>query len=201
VIAVDGSPSMLELARETLADVPDRVRLINADLLELSPELLASEAGVDAVDLVFSNATFHWIGDHDALFMAAGSVLRSGGRLVAQCGGGGNVTEWVAAVRAAGSREPFAEYVDGFSPWNFQGAEETERRLEASGFEDVACSLERKVVHPEDSRGFVAVVGLASIHERLPDELREPFTDAVLAELTEPLELTYIRLNMEGTRS
>ena len=43
------------------------------------------------VDAILSTATFHWVPDHDALFRNLAAVLRPGGRLVAQCGGAGNI--------------------------------------------------------------------------------------------------------------
>src|ERR1700742_1078351 len=76
VVAVDGSSAMIEKARERLGD---RVSYLVADLAELE---LAGQ-----VDLVFSTATFHSISDHNRLFARLRAALRSGGRLVAQCGG------------------------------------------------------------------------------------------------------------------
>ena len=74
VIADDGSPSMIEQARERLGD--DRVEFLVADLAELElPE---------RVDAVLSTATFHWVPDHDALFARLFDVLQPGGQLVAQ---------------------------------------------------------------------------------------------------------------------
>src|SRR3954470_19723852 len=88
VIGVDVSASMIDAARKRLgADADLRV----ADLVGL-------DLGGETVDVVFSTATFHWIADHDALFASLRAVLRPGGRLVAQCGGAGNI----ASVHAAG---------------------------------------------------------------------------------------------------
>ncbi len=88
VIAVDGSPAMVAEARRRL---PDAVEVREADLLELElPE---------AVDAIVSTATFHWIADHDRLFARLRDALVPGGRLVAQCGGAGNVD----AVKPASS--------------------------------------------------------------------------------------------------
>ena len=200
VIGIDGSPSMIELAEETFAD-DDRVSLVTSDLLELEPALLRDEAGVDQVDAVFSNATFHWIDDHERLFGRLHQVLRPGGSLVTQCGGRGNVAAWIDAIRRTSAERPFAEYVEGVEPWNFNGDAETAERLQRVGFVDVRCWLEEvDAVRPDDPRDFVAVVGLAALHERLPEELREPFTDEVIEALPEPLELRYIRLNADARR-
>lgn len=191
VVAVDGSESMVAAARKTLAPFGDRIEIHQSDLLELD---LA-----EPVDLVFSNAVFHWIADHERLFARLRAALRPGGALVAQCGGEGNVEEWQRAVGTAARQPEFAACFEGWSgPWNFAGAEETEARLRAAGFAEVRCWLEERVVEPDDPRQFVAVAGLAAHHERLPDDLREPFTDAVLAHLEGPPVLRYVRLNIEG---
>lgn len=203
VIGVDGSPSMIANARSSLASEVEagRLALINSDLLELSPRMLAEEAGGGGVDAVFSNATFHWIADHERLFERLFSVIRPGGRMVAQCGGRGNVQTWIEAIERVSAREPFAEHVEGFAPWNFYGPEETAGRLRAAGFTDVETSLERKHVEPDDAKLFVSAVGLASLHERLPAELRDRYSDAVTGELPDPLQLDYVRLNLDGSRS
>lgn len=191
VIGVDGSESMVAEAREALASYEDRVSFVHSDLLALSlPE---------PVDAVFSNAVFHWIFDHDALFLRLREALKPGGRLAAQCGGEGNVANWVAAVKRASEREPFARYLaERPEPWHYATVEETEARLTCAGFGDVRCWLEERIVEPENPREYVAVVGLAAHHERLPSELREPFTDAVDEELPKPLVLRYVRLNIEA---
>ena len=201
VIGVDGSPSMIAVAAESFRG-DDRIVLITSDLLELTPELLRGHAAVDSVDVVFSNATFHWIEDHELLFARLHSVLRPGGRLVAQCGGRGNVENWIAAVRTASAERPFAEHVEGFEPWNFYGPEETEEKLRAAGFTGARCWLEElPPIVPDDPRNFIVVVGLAAHHERLPEELRGPFTDAVLDAFGHPVELRYVRLNIDAVSS
>jgi SAM-dependent methyltransferase len=60
VVAVDSTPSMVEHARTALD--PARTTVFACDLTELT---------LDApVDAAFSNAVFHWIADHDALFLS-----------------------------------------------------------------------------------------------------------------------------------
>lgn len=200
VIGVDGSPSMVDTAREAFAG-DGRVTLIVADLLDLGPELLAGHGAPEQVDAVFSNATFHWIADHEALFARIHSVLRPGGRLVAQCGGAGNVRTCCEAIEVAAELEPFREHVRGFRPWSFYGPEEAAARLEAAGFTEVNCSLEEvDPIVPDDPRDFVSVAGLASHHDRLPQELRGRFTDAVVDALPHPVELRYVRLNIDARR-
>ena len=78
----------------------DRATILCQDLVELElPE---------PVDAMFSNATFHWIQDHDALFAALYRALKPGGRLVAQCGGRGNIDRFPARpTDSVAGEEPF----------------------------------------------------------------------------------------------
>lgn len=188
VIAVDGSRAMVEEARRRL---PPEVDVREADLLELAVE--------EPVDAIVSTATFHWIGDHDRLFARLRDALRPGGRLVAQCGGEGNV----AAVKQAGfelaRREPFAEHLAGWpGDWNFQSPAATEERLTRLGYTDVWTWETRVAVDVDDVAGYLGAICLGSFLERLPDPLHEPFVDAAVELLGAPLTIDYVRLNILG---
>src|SRR5215211_9291968 len=102
VIAVDAAPSMVREARELL---PAAVDVRQADLLELRLD--------EPVDAVLSTATFHWIGDHERLFANLHALLKPGGRLVAQCGGHGNVAEVKQAGIDVAGEPPYAEHFAG----------------------------------------------------------------------------------------
>ena len=190
VIALDGSEDMIRKARERLGD---RVEYLVMDLAELElPE---------PVDLVFSTATFHWVTDHDNLFRRIYETLRPGGRLVAQCGGAGNVANLAQAIVEAAASDEIGPHFEGMSAmWNFASPEETEPRLAAAGFEDTRCWLQQKDLQPEQPRDYVAASGLGPHLARLPEKLHDPFIDAVLAGLDEPVTLAYMRLNIEATR-
>lgn len=202
VLAVDASRSMIDQARVALADFGDAVEFELSDLLDFE---LSSRPGIrrkrPPVDGVFSCAVFHWILDHQLLFERVYSWLKPGGRLVAQCGGLGNVEEWQRAIDEAVVQPEFSESFNGWEgPWHFAGTEETAERLERAGFEAVNCRLEEKVVKVEDARSYLEVVGLAAHLERLPEGHRDAFIDAVLRRVADPNTLRYIRLNMEAYR-
>ena len=189
VIAVDASPQMVEHARTTLGE---RADVRHAELPDL-PDV--------TVDAVFSNAVFHWVRDHDALFAALARVLRPGGRLSVQCGGRGNIARFLAHVEAVAAEPPYAEYLAGWpGPWRFAGPEETEERLRAPGFAEARCWLEDRPVDSPDVRHYVATVMLPVHLERLPEELREPFVDAVLARTGPTPTFDYVRLNIVAVR-
>jgi trans-aconitate 2-methyltransferase len=189
VVAVDGSRAMVEAARERLGDAAE---LRVADLLELELDR--------PVDAILSTATFHWIADHDRLFARLHDLLKPGGRLAAQCGGAGNVAELEAAARRVGEREPYAPALAGWpGPWNFASADATAERLRRLGYEDVWTWSHGVRVVPDDPREYLGTVALGSHLDRLEPELRDPFVDAVIAELDEPV-VDYVRLNILARR-
>jgi trans-aconitate 2-methyltransferase len=190
VYAVDVAPSM---AAHAAAALGDRATVLCQDLVELDlPE---------PVDAIFSNATFHWIHDHDALFPALHRTLKPGGQLVAQCGGRGNINAFRTLADAIAAEEPFAPYFVGWQrPWNYADDGETAARLERAGFSDVRTWLEPKSVTPADPRSFIQTVCLVRHLDPLPEELRDPFVDRVLARAGDPLVLEYVRLNMTARR-
>jgi trans-aconitate 2-methyltransferase len=190
VYAVDVAPSMAAHAREALGE---RATVLCQDLVELElPE---------PVDAIFSNATFHWIHDHDALFAALHQALKPGGQLVAQCGGRGNIDAFRTLADAIAGEEPFApHFVSWQRPWNYAGDTETAARLVRTGFTAVRTWLQPKSVTPEDPRSFIQAVCLVRHLDPLPVQLRGPFVDRVLERAGDPLVLEYVRLNMTARR-
>lgn len=190
VYAVDQAPSMVAHTKERLGS---RVSASCQDLAEL--DLL------EPVNVIFSNATFHWITDHDALFSALHRNLAPGGRLLAQCGGRGNIDAFRRLADEVAAEEEFARYFEGWRrPWNYATAQETTDRLRRAGFDEVSCWLEPKSVTPADPRAFVSTVCLVRHLDPLPEEVRPRFVDAVLERAGDPLVLKYIRLNMTARK-
>lgn len=169
VTAVDADAAMVAKARETL---PPEVRVLQQDLLDLElPE---------PADGVFSCAVFHWVLDHDRLFERLHAALRPGGRLVAQCGGHGNIAKVIEAIGERPGR------------WLYATAEETEPRLTRAGFTDVRTWLEPKPTHVPDMATYIETVML---HGQ-PDA--EHTAKRAAAKLD---HLDYVRLNIEAVRS
>jgi trans-aconitate 2-methyltransferase len=187
VVAVDGSARMLDQLRERLAGRLDRVEVLHADLTEPLP----FDGEVDAV---FSVAAFHWIEDHSALFAALAARMRTGARLVSDCGGRGNI----AAVNAAVA-EVLGTRSDG---WEFAGVEDTRERLAAASFTDIDVRLRPDPARfePGDQlESFLATVILGAHLDGMAPDDREPFVRAVAGRLAEPV-VDYVRLEISAVR-
>ena len=194
VIAVDESPDMVARARDELAGAAADVR--ESDLAQLQ------FADGERVDAVFSNAVFHWVPDHPALFARLAAALRPGGRLSAQCGGEGNVAAvHQTAIDAAADAGLQARFEGWARPWNFAGTQITEERLRAAGFDAVECWLQPWPVRPEDPRTYLETVCLGPHLARLDPAEHDRFLDAVIARFGGAPTLDYVRLNIVARRS
>jgi trans-aconitate 2-methyltransferase len=201
VIAADLSASMLAEARATLAPFVERVTFVETDLLEIEHAL------AEPVDAIFSTATFHWIADHAALFSALSAVLRPGGQLVAQCGGGANLQRFMHTADRVAGQVPYGATLHGARLWRHQyGAHETERRLLEAGFTDVRVWLEESPQRFADAtamEAFAQTVVLSRHVAALPEAQRAPFVAAVVAAVRAAegdYALDYVRLNMDARK-
>ena len=198
VVGLDGSRAMVEEATARLADLAPRVTILQGDLLELDLE--------EPVDLIVSTATFHWILDHDALFRRLFAALVPGGRLVAQCGGAGNVAATLEAAARVAAGEPYAGALDGLpAGWLFAGPDETVARLEAAGFEDARAWLLDAPATLDDERARTSSrrwsCGTTSSGWRPSCGRRSRRTSPPsCARPDGRIVLDYVRLNMEARR-
>lgn len=189
VIALDASRAMVDEARRRLARFGDRVAFAVADLGQ--PFVIPGGAFADAI---LSTATFHWVPDHDALFRNLAAVLQPGGRLVAQCGGAGNI----ASVRAI-----LATIGDGWEgAAHYETPEATTERLAAAGFVEIETWLQPEPTRFEPGEPietFLRTVILGGHVARLPAAERDAFVHEVAGRLAEPV-IDYVRLNILATR-
>ena len=187
IVALDGSPSMIDQARGRLERFGDRVTFVLADLMHPLPV-------EEPVDAIFSTATFHWIPDHDALFANLGGAMRPGARLVAQCGGAGNLGSVVRVLDELGA--------DTFTGKVFATPEETEARLRRAGFDEIESWLHAEPT-PFESLGaletFLRTVVLGDHVHGMSEDEASAFTHAVASRLP-GLELDYVRLNIGAKR-
>jgi trans-aconitate 2-methyltransferase len=198
VLAVDASEGMAEAARGRFAGDP-RVRVERVDLLRLEVE--------EPVDVILSTATFHWIKDHERLFLQLGRALKPGGRLVAQCGGKGNISRVTKATEEVMREERFRNSFEGWEDTKeYADAETTRERLDAAGFGEIETWMHEEPTRfgsVDELARFLKTVVLGRHLERLPEADHQPFADAVTAKVAaveDPPVMDYVRLNMMATR-
>jgi trans-aconitate methyltransferase len=140
VLGVDASPEMIGQARQNYPRL--RFALQDATSLNFDREF----------DAVFSNAALHWILDAAGAADSMSRALKTGGRLVLEMGGRGNIRQIHEAVEAA-----FRRYSDAAlpTPLNyFPSLSEYSSTLEAHGFEVRSASLFDRPTPLEGERGM-----------------------------------------------
>jgi trans-aconitate methyltransferase len=201
VVGLDRSRQMALAARQTaLQRGTANLHVAVADICALP---VAGRA-----DVIFSTATFHWILDHPRLFGELHRALAPGGRLVAQCGGAGNLARVSDHAHALMQGDPWRQYFNAWrDPWEFATAAITAARLAAAGFTEVETWLEPAPTNFPDREACGTFVATAVVRLQLACLPDEPQRARFVAQLTErladgpiPYELDYVRLNIAARR-
>jgi trans-aconitate methyltransferase len=162
-------------------------------------------------DLIFSNATLHWVDDHRAFLQGAAKLLRPGGRLVLSCGGAGNASGVIAVLERLLLSGVWSRYFVGFAfPYHFYSSDDYSVWLPEAGLVPVRCALvEKDMVHDsaDGLAGWIRTTWMPYT-ERLPHELREGFISDFVSHFLKDhptdssgrTHVQMIRLEVEATR-
>lgn len=162
VIGLDNSESMLSEARREFPHV-------TFDLKD------AHNFSYDSpFDAVFSNAALHWVTDPVDVVRCIASVIRPGGRFVAEFGGHGNVRCLCRAARVA------SESVTGqpiSHPWYFPGIANFSSLLETAGLEVTQAHLFDRPVPLEGESGLRDWLSMFGSHwlDKIPADQHADF--------------------------
>lgn len=140
IIGVDSSSSMIDKAKKEYRNIEFMV----CDALNLPFE--------SEWDIVFSNAVFHWINDHNALLQNIHKVLKPQGMLICEFGANGNISTIENAFSEASNELGF-EYNPKF---NFPTVENFSKLLENNDFIiDKIYDYDRPTVLKDEEQGLV----------------------------------------------
>jgi trans-aconitate 2-methyltransferase len=177
VVGIDSSPEMIGFAREAFP--PERCPRLRFELMDARDLRFREE-----FDVVFSNATLHWIVDHRRVLAGIAAALVPGGRVLLQMGGRGNASAVVEAMHATIAGADWRAYFNGFAfPYGFHGPEEYRAWLEAAGLRPLGVELLEKDMAQagrEGLAGWMRTTWLPYL-ERVPATRREALIDAVIA--------------------
>ena len=171
VLGVDNSRSMVELAQKKYpADqFPNlNFQLADARCLQVKRQF----------EIVFSNATLHWVRNHAPVLDGIYRSLGPGGRILLQMGGRGNAAAMIAVLKDMINTTRWAPYFAGFEfPYGFHDAGDYETWLKQVGFHSVRAELiDKDMAH----RGLSKLVGwirttCLPYTQRIPEIQRETF--------------------------
>ncbi len=127
VIGIDASKGMIATAKGMERE--------NTEFLHLD---INSVAFVDEFDLIFSNATLHWVRDHDRLLRNCYRALKKDGGLRFNFAGYGNCSNLIAVVREHMTAGGFRDIFRSFPwPWYMPRIDDYRRSCAQSAFLEV----------------------------------------------------------------
>ncbi len=127
VLGIDASQGMIDAATPK---EQDNLRFRRLDINDLD--------FVEQFDAAFSNATLHWVKDHQRLLRNVHRALRPGGRLRFNFAGDGNCSNFFTVIREAMANEAFRAFFAQFDwPWYMPTVDEYQALAESSGLHDV----------------------------------------------------------------
>ncbi|MGO9307450.1 MAG: class I SAM-dependent methyltransferase [Spirochaetia bacterium] len=170
-VGLDSSGEMIRLARTAFPPSSHQnLRFEDGDARTLEFER--------EFDVVFSNATLHWVKDHRPVLAGVARSLRPGGRMLFQMGGRGNGSEIFQVAREMAAGEQWGRWFVGFDfPWGFYGSEEYGRWCAAAGLKVRRIELLPRIMTQKGAEGLAGWVRTTWMPytERVPADRREAF--------------------------
>ena len=170
-VGVDSSEDMLALSRRSLppSSFP------NLSFQRGDARALDFDA---RFDVVFSNATLHWVKDHGPVLKGAARSLRPRGRILFQMGGRGNGAEIFEVARRMIATAEWGRFFAGFEfPWGFYGPDEYIPWCAAAGLRVRRIELLPRTMKQKGAAGLSGWIRTTWMPytERVPDDRRNAF--------------------------
>jgi trans-aconitate 2-methyltransferase len=178
VLGIDSSRGMIDAAGTHRANNLE-FRLQDIDRLEYGEEF----------DLVFSNATLHWVKDHAALLENCFRCLNKGGSLRFNFAGEGNCSHFFKVAKEALTLPEYANLFETFTwPWYMPGLEEYAALVKRSPFLEARVwgeNADRYFPDKETILRWVDQPSLVPFLGHLPESARPGFRDYVAQHMIE----------------
>jgi trans-aconitate methyltransferase len=127
VMGIDASEGMIAAAQPKACK---NLRFVRMDINDLS---FSAE-----FDVAFSNATLHWVKDHQRLYANVCRLLRPRGRIRFNFAAEGNCSHFFRVVQEAMAQEEFSVCFEDFEwPWNMPAVDEYSTLVASSGLTGV----------------------------------------------------------------
>ncbi len=204
VVGVDLSPEMVAFARETFP--PERYPRLTFERMDARD--LRYE---DEFDVVFSNATLHWVVDHRPVLAGIARALLPGGRTLLQMAGEGNARDVVAVMDTLCAEPEWRGFFEGFTfPYGFHAPVVYRTWLVEAGLTPRRVELFPKDMTqagPAGLAGWFRTTWLPYL-ERVPEERRPALIEVAVSRYVAQhppdgdglVHVAMARLEVEATR-
>ncbi len=153
VIGIDASEGMINEAKKL---EKENLVFILQDINELNYD--------NEFDLIFSNATLHWIKDHKKLLENCHKALKDKGYIRFNFAGDGNCQNFFEVVKEIMNREQFQKYFTNYEwPWYMPKIDEYRQLAKKSNFKEVDVWGENKDRYFRDEQEMIGWIDQPAI--------------------------------------
>ena len=153
-VGIDASQSMVESAQKNYKTDNLRFALMDINTIDF----------VDEFDLIFSNATLHWVKDHHKLLANVRKCLKAEGILRFNFAADGNCSHFFHVIRQVMHDGKYARYFDEFEwPWYMPVVAEYKRHVTRVGFQEVKVWGENADRHFADAEEMIRWIDQPSL--------------------------------------
>lgn len=176
VVGIDASKGMIDAAKPKEQHNLKFI-LMDIDAIEFTEEF----------DLVYSNATLHWVKDHKRLLKNIFICLRKGGLVRINFAADGNCSHFFKVIRKAMTQRKFSPYFKDFVwPWYMPSIDEYKRLAASSELQDVKVWGENADRFFSDAQAMIDWVDQPSLVPFLAcvaDKDKDAFREYVIGEM------------------
>ncbi|HDN65855.1 MAG TPA: methyltransferase domain-containing protein [Methanosarcinales archaeon] len=203
VLGIDRSEEMIRFARRNF---PAK-RFSNLAFEVMDAENMSFDG---EFDVVFSNATLHWVIEHLPVLKGIKKSLKPSGKVSIQMGGRGNAAEVLEVLEKVLENERWNRYfTDSPTPYGFYGPEEYRIWLEKVGIAAMRVELIPKDMTHGGMEGLAAWIRTTWLPytQKVPEELRGEFIGEIVDRYIEKhppddrgtIRIQMMRLEVEAT--
>ena len=176
VVGIDASKGMIETAKPK--EKPN-LHFILMDIDEI--------AFTDEFDVIFSNATLHWVKDHRRLLRNVLKALRWGGLVRFNFAADGNCSHFFKVIRQAMEQKEFTRYFSEFSwPWYMPTIDEYSQVISESELKEVKVwgeNADRYFPDTETMMAWLDQPSLVPFLASVPESHQADFREYVVGEM------------------
>lgn len=178
VLGIDASRGMIEasLPKET-----HNLRFLLLDINDLD--------FTEKFDIIFSNATLHWVRNHEKLLQNTTRALRPGGKVRFNFAGHGNCSNFFKVIREVMALEEYSCYFKDFQwPWYMPSVDEYSTLAKSSGLRNPRVWAENADRYFPDTETMIRWVDQPSLVPLLPfipEAKRSEFRNVVVQRMVE----------------
>jgi trans-aconitate 2-methyltransferase len=153
-LGIDASESMIETARKYNDGANVRFEQLDINAIDFESEF----------DLVFSNATLHWVKDHGKLLRNVYKALKDRGTARFQFAGDGNCSNLIRILRETMSAKEYASCFINFDwPWYMPSVDEYQALLDGVAFVEKKVWSENADKHFESAEAMTKWIDQPSL--------------------------------------